>query len=90
MTREEILELVATSEDLSVFEHLDGELEITVEDFEGFDNDGCEIERDLVNEDLVYEIRDTLRENADRVEGWDSHYWFGALLVTWYWASDDI
>ena len=89
MTREEILDLVATSEDLSI-EWWGEELEITVEDFEGFDDQYGEIDRELVDEDLVYEIRDILRENADRVEHWGSHLWFGALLVTWHFASEDI
>lgn len=70
MNRNKILNLAnALSEDLTIYEMQNGTIYLTVEDFEGFDEEWCEVFRDLVNPDGVAELRDRLYAEALNVSG---------------------
>ena len=83
------------SEDVEYYVHkVEGEkpeLEITVYDFEGFDEDWSEVERELKNHKAVEEVLEWLEENADEVEGdYYEYYHFGEITVCVGYASFDI
>ena len=64
MTLEMVMELLATAEDdLSVDVDSHGDVDVTVEDFEGFDEDWSEIERDY-DEELVDSIEKRLEASS--------------------------
>lgn len=66
-------------------------IDLTIDDFEGFDDDWDEVERELVDEEAVMEVLDWLKENADRTEGDYYHdYYFGDIVVTVGYSSFDI
>jgi len=91
MTREMVMELLATAgEDLMVSEY-DDEISVTVYDFEGFDEDWSEIIRELDDEVLVDTIYGTLAIEARRVEGdFYRYFHFDGFTVCWGYASFDI
>lgn len=92
MTKEKVLTLLTTAEaDLDVMDYNDGDINVTVMDFEGFDNHWCEIMRDLEDEDLVDRIFDTLRDNClEFIEGFYTRFVFDGFTVEWGYASYDI
>lgn len=93
MTREMVMELLATAgDDLSIWEYSDGvRISVTVEDFEGFEEDGTEVYRDLDNEDLVDSIEEQLEVSALSVSGDFYRYFeFDGFTVVWGCASFDI
>ena len=71
---------------------IDGNLiSLTIEDFEGFDDDWSEIERDFVDENAVDEVLEWLEKNADLVEpDFYNQYHFGEIVVEVGYASYDI
>lgn len=71
---------------------IDGNLiSLTIEDFEGFDENWSEIERDFVDENAVDEVLEWLEKNADYVEpDFYSQYHFGEIVVEVGYASYDI
>ena len=93
MTREMVMELLATADaDLSVWEYSDGsQISVTVEDFEGFDDDWSEIDRELDDEELVDSIQEQLEASALAVSGdFYRYYQFDGFVVCWGYASFDI
>lgn len=92
-----ILEMMTTLEacgDVTVWGRTTDEgtvYDVTVEDFEGFDDDWCEVERDFVMEDLVDEFLEALDEQALRVEGdFYYDYYFDGFRIHLGYASYDI
>jgi hypothetical protein len=92
MTREMVLEMLAgLGADVDVYERMDGSIRVTVEDFEGFDDDYSEIERELDDEDAVDEVYDRLEDEASEVEGdFYRYFHFDGFTVVWGYASMDI
>lgn len=93
MTREMVMELLAMAgADLDVYEYTDGsQISVTVEDFEGFDDDYNEIDRELDNAELVESIESQLAKSALSV--FDDFYRcfeFDGFTVVWGYASFDI
>ena len=69
----------------------DNEIRLTIDDFEGFDEDWSEVERELENHKAVEEVLEWLEENADEVEGdYYEYYHFGEIAVCVGYASFDI
>ena len=57
-------------------------IDLTITDFEGFDDDWCEVDREFVDAETVEEVLDWLEENADSVDGDFYHYYhFGDIVV---------
>jgi len=74
--------------DISVYDFEDGLIELIIEDFEGFDNDWCEIEREYINPELVNKIE----ELANKIGSGDFYIKFeleGKEFILGY-ASYDI
>ena len=68
MTYQEVLERVSMVEDVSVYEFSSGtRIDLTVEDFDGFDEDWCEVFRDY-DVEAVAELVEWLEEHAVEVE----------------------
>lgn len=92
MTMEMMKEqLKALCKDISFLENTDeNTLDVTVKDFEGFDEDGDEVYADI-DDDAVDEMIEWLEENCDSWEGdFYRYYTFGDLVVCLGWASYDI
>lgn len=95
MTILEMLDALIACGDASARVHEDGmggmDYDVTIEDFEGFDDSWHEIEREFVNEDLVDEFLDALEEQALASEGDFYHtYIFEHYSITIGYASYDI
>lgn len=84
-------QLKSLCKDISFFEYTNkNELRVTIEDFEGFDEDWNEVFADI-DEDAVDEMIEWLEENCDSWEGdFYYDYTFGDLVVCLGWASYDI
>ena len=66
-------------------------IDLTIEDFGGFDENWTEIDREFVDEDLVDEVLEWLEENADCIDGDFHHYYqFGDIVVQVGYTSFDI
>ena len=66
-------------------------INLTVNEFEGFDENWNEVDREFVDEDTLDEVLDWLEENADCVDGDFYHYYyFGEIVITVGYASFDI
>ena len=66
-------------------------IDLTINDFEGFDDDRCEVDREFVDAETVEEVLDWLEENADSVDGDFYHYYhFGNIVVVVGYTSFDI
>jgi hypothetical protein len=66
-------------------------IELTIDDFEGFDEDWSEVEREFEDDNAVEEVLDWLEEHADRVEGdFYCYYYFGDIVVEVGYTSFDI
>lgn len=91
MTKEMVLELLAKAgADLSV-EDWGDEISVDVNDFEGFDENWSEIDRELDNEELVDEIEEILSAECVSEGGDFYHYYdFDGFSVKWGYASFDI
>ena len=84
-------QLMTLCEDISFWEYTnENKLDVTVEDFEGFDENWHETFADI-DEDAVDKMIEWLEENCDSWEG-DFYYYytFGDLVVCLGWASYDI
>lgn len=84
-------QLEALCKDISFREWDDeNKLDVTVKDFEGFDEDWDEVYADI-DEDAVDTMIEWLEEHCDSHEG-DFYYYytFGDLVVCLGWASYDI
>ena len=91
-TMEMIIAKLDTIRDDSYY-FVDGNsIDLTIDDFEGFDDDWCEVEREFVDEEAVMDVLDWLEENADRTEGdyYCHDYYFGDIVVTVGYSSFDI
>ena len=85
-------QLKALCEDISFWEYNDeNKLDVTVKDFEGFDEDGDEVYADI-NEDAVDIMDEWLDEHCYSHDGdyLYQYYTFGDLVVCLGWASYDI
>ena len=91
MTKEMILALLATAgNDLDV-EDWDDEIEVTVNDFEGFDENWDEVDRELDNEELVTSIYKTLvAECKTHRDDFYNYFDFEGFSICWGYASFDI
>ena len=69
----------------------DNRIDLTINDFDGFDEDWNEMYREFVDEDLVDEVLEWLEENADYIDG-DLYrsYYFGEICVEVGYTSFDI
>ena len=84
-------QLLALCEDISFWEYTnENKLGVTVEDFEGFDENWHETFADI-DEDAVDKMIEWLESHCDSHEGDFYHYYtFGDLVVCLGWASYDI
>lgn len=91
MTIETILAQLDRISADSYYDVNDNHIDLTIDDFEGFDEDWSEIYRELVDEDAVEEILKWLEENADYVDGdFYRYYHFGEIVVEVGYTSFDI
>lgn len=92
MTREMVMELLTTAgADLEVDVRSDGTVAVTVQDFEGFDEDWSEVERELDDEERVDAIEEALEQAASSVCGdYYRYFEFDGFTVQWGYASFDI
>lgn len=94
MTIREMMTALEACGDLTVWERTTDEgtvYDVTVEDFEGFDDEWSEVMRDFEREDLVDEFLEALDEQALRVEGdFYYDYYFDGFRVHLGYASYDI
>ena len=66
-------------------------INLTIDDFGGFDENWCEIEREFTNEQAIDEVLEWLEQNADEVEGdYCRCYRFGEIEVELAYASMEI
>ena len=71
--------------------HSDGAYALTLEDFEGFDDDWNEVEREYVNEEAVDALLKWLEANCiERKSNLYIHYVFPDFRLTLGYASFDI
>lgn len=84
-------QLNALCEDISFWEwENENKLDVTVEDFEGFDEDWDEVYADI-DDNAVDKMIEWLESHCDSHEGDLYHYYtFGDLVVCLGWASFDI
>lgn len=69
----------------------DNRINLTINDFEGFDDNWSEMDRELVDAKAVEEVLDWLEENADSSEGdFYEYYHFGDIVVEVSYTSFDI
>ena len=86
------MELVkACGNDAKLYHWSDGGYELTLEDFEGFDDDWNEVEREYDNEEAVDALLKWLEANCiDKTERLYIHYVFPDFQVALGYASFDI
>jgi hypothetical protein len=66
-------------------------IDLTIDDFEGFDENWSEIDREFVDADAVEEVIKWLAENADYIDGnFYRYYHFGDIVVEVGYTSFDI
>lgn len=92
MTREMVIAQVdALGEDASYYVDLEGDLHVTFEDFEGFDDDWDEIEREYDDEEAVDAFVERLEAEASEVSGdYYRYYQMDGFTVVTGCASMDI
>ena len=75
----------------SWYEVVGSRISLTINDFEGFDEDWCEVEREYEDAEAVREVLTWLVEHAEQVTG-DLYrsYWFGDIEVEVGYTSFDI
>lgn len=75
----------------SWYDVIDNHIDLTINDFDGFDEEWNEIDREFTDETTVEEVLKWLGENADRVEdGFYCRYHFGDIVVEIDYTSYDI
>lgn len=66
-------------------------IDLTIDDFEGFDDNWSEVDREFVDENAVEEVLEWIKENADYVSGDFYHYYhFGDIVVKIGYSSFEI
>ena len=94
MTILEMMTALEASCDLTVWARTTDEgtvYDVTVEDFAGFDDDWSEVDREIVEDDLLDDFLEALDEQALRVEGdYYYDYYFDGYRVHLGYASYDI
>jgi hypothetical protein len=66
-------------------------IHLTIDDFEGFDENWDEVDREFVDENAVEEVLGWLEANADCTDGDYYHsYYFGDIVVVVGYTSFDI
>ncbi len=93
MSYEMVMELLASlGADVEVDTSVDGSrVYVTVMDFEGIDEEGEEIDRDLEDEELVRSVREQLEESALSVSGSLGYdFAFDGFTIVWRSASLDL
>jgi len=86
---EQVKKMLEECEDLYV-SVIGKTLQVTVEDFEGFDDDWSEVMRDY-DEEAVDVIYEWLESHCESEDGDFYHYFdFGSFDVCWGYASYDI
>ena len=91
MTIEKIIAQLNRISADAFYEVIENHIDLTIDDFEGFDEDWSEIFRDFVDEKAVNEVLEWLEKNADYVE--DDYYCcyhFGDIVVEVGYTSYDI
>ena len=91
MTKQDILKVYKLyEEDISMYEFIDdNELQFTIEDFSGFDEDWNEIDRELTTD--INAFIQWIKDNANTIEeDWQTRYIFDDITVTIRYASEDI
>ena len=69
----------------------DNRIDLTIDDFEDFDEDWNEVFHEFVDEDAIEKVLKWLEENADCVEsGLYYHYYFGEIVVQVGYTSFEI
>jgi hypothetical protein len=69
----------------------DNNINLIINDFEGFDENWSEVDREFIDEDTVEEVLEWLEENADNVDGdFYCYYYFGDIVVQVGYTSFDI
>ena len=69
----------------------DNRIDLTIHDFEGFDENCSEVDREFVDADAVEEVIEWLAENADYIDGdFYRYYHFGNIVVEVGYTSFDI
>ena len=69
----------------------DNHIDLTINDFDGFDDDWSEVAREFVDEDAIEEVLEWLEENADCVDGnFYRYYHFGEIVIEIGYTSFDI
>jgi len=82
--------LLQVGDDLMV-DVYDDEVHVVVEDFEGFDEDWSEVDRDLDDSEAVDSVQEQLSEMCLSEEGDFYHYYhFEGFSVCWGYASFDV
>ena len=92
MTREMMVAAIENlGADASMYEYADGMIAVTLEDFEGFDDDWSEIDREYDNEEAVDAFLEMLEAECSSKEG-DFYrvYHFEGFNVQLGYASFDI
>lgn len=85
-----IAKLDQISED-SWYDITDNRIDLTIEDFEGFDEDWSEKDREFVDPKAVDEVLEWLAKNADYIDDDFYHYYhFGDIVVKLGYSSFDI
>lgn len=89
--KELVMAKLAEVEDVSVYVRADGEeIVVTVEDFDGFEEDGSEIDREY-DVEKVDALEEWLEEHCEREHGdFYTYYEFDGFSVEWGYASMDI
>lgn len=95
MNREMMIEAIKNlGEDVLYTEGQDGMIYVTINDFEGFTEDGEEIDRELENEEAVDNFVDMVKENGTPQTKWFDWfidcYQFDGFKVKIEYASSDI
>ena len=75
----------------SWYDVIGNHIDLTINDFEGFDEDWSEIDREFVDENAVQEVLKWLAKNSDWVEGnFYRYYHFGDIVIEVGYTSFDI
>lgn len=81
MTKAEVMARLAEVKDISIYEPDEDEIWVTIEDFEGFDEDWDEIYRDYDDEEIEA-MEEWLEENAESHDGdFYAYYNFKGFVV---------
>lgn len=94
MTILEMMTALEASGDLTVWARPTDEgtvYDVTVEDFEGFDDDWSEVDREIVEDNLLDDFLEALVEGALHIEGdYYYDYYFDGYRIHLGYASYDI